>query len=93
MKDIQNTVDRNALVLRTKDPVEIAGYCPSFYVKDFNTLIQKNDARNVNVFVEKVNLSSPLQLRLLCKFETAWPKGFKPFDHIEFKLIGDVQDV
>jgi len=89
MKDIQNIADPYALVLRTKDPIEIVGYCPSFYVKDYNKLIELNGSRNFKVSVEKVNLSSPLQLRLLCKVETVWPKDFKSFEHNEFKMIVD----
>ena len=87
MKDIQNGIDHDALVLRTEDPVEIVGYCPRFYVKDFNKLLEANGAAKVQVSVERVNLSSPLQLRLLCKLETVWPEGFKPFDHKEFDTV------
>ncbi len=86
MQDLQNKADRFALALRTGDPVEIVGYCPKFYVKDFNKLLKKNHVENVKVSVVKVNLESPLQLRLLCKFECDWSNGFIPFEDEDFKL-------
>lgn len=80
MRDIQNEYDTLALALRTDDPIEIVGYCPRFFVKDFDILIAKNGQEKVKVSIVKVNVNSPLQFRLLCKFSTPWPKGFVPFD-------------
>ena len=79
MRDIQNEFDSLALALRTDDPIEIVGYCPSFFVKDFDRLIEKNGSEKVNVSIVKINLNSPLQFRLLCKFSTPWPQDFVPF--------------
>lgn len=87
MKDIQNKVDRFALALRTGDPVEIVGYCPKFYAKDFNKLLGEGQTKEVKVSVVKLNLESPLQLRLLCKLECDWSKGFIPFEDEDFELI------
>lgn len=81
MKDIQNPIDNNALVLRTKeDPVEILGYCPSFFIADFNKLIKKNTSEKVQVYIQKINNHAPFQLKLLCKFTTDWPNDFVAFN-------------
>ncbi len=88
LKDVQNKVDPYALVLRTEDdPVEVLGYCPSFFAKDFTKLLNVND-NNVNVVVQKVNSYAPLQLKLLCKLTTKFPKDFKPFDSEVFRPYG-----
>ncbi len=87
MKDIQNKLDVYALALRTDDPLEIVGYCPKFFVKDFGLLIDRNGADKVCVSVVKVNLKSPLQFKLLCKFSTIWPAKFIPFEDKIFQTI------
>lgn len=88
MKDIQNQKDSLALVIRTDDPMELVGYCPTFFVKDFNKLIEKNGADQVNVSVVKTNPDSPFQFKLLCKLSTSWPKDFVPFKDGMFDDIG-----
>lgn len=89
LKDVQNEVDPHALVLRTKnDPVELMGYCPSFFAKDFNKLLSLND-NNVNVVVHKINKNAPSQFKLLCKLTTKFPNDFKVFDDINFKPYSD----
>ena len=86
VKDIQNKFDDKALLLRTEaDPVELLGYCPSFFVEDFNKLMKINEDKNVHITVQKVNHEAPLQLKLLCKLTTKWPKDFKSFDSEDFK--------
>lgn len=86
MKDFQNRSDELALALRTEeDPVELMGYCPSFFVKDFNKLIELNGQDNVFVSIQKINDDAPLQLKLLCKLTTKWPNEFYPFNEDEFK--------
>ena len=87
VKDIQNKIDGNALMLKTDDPSELVGYCPKFYAKDFNKLIELNGRDKVFVSIEKINLDAPIQLQLLCKIETVWPENFKVFDDNEYKLI------
>jgi len=87
MKDIQNDQDSFALALRSDDPPSIVGYCPSFFVKDFSTLIDINGANKVDVSVIKVNLDAPVQFRLLCGFSTDWPNKFNPFQEDTFKTI------
>lgn len=85
MKDIQNEVDSFALMIRTKDePVELMGYCPAFFAKDFNKLVELNGDKKVNIYVHKINEDAPLQLKLLCRLVTEWPDSFNPFDEKEF---------
>ena len=85
MKDIQNEVDSFALMIRTKDePVELMGYCPAFFAKDFNKLLELNGDKKVNIYVHKINEDAPLQLKLLCRLVTEWPDSFNPFDEKEF---------
>ena len=86
LKDVQNTVDSYALMLRTEDePAELVGYCPAFFVKDFNKLMELNGNNKLLVTVEKVNQDAPLQLKLLCKLTTHWAEDFKAFDDKEFQ--------
>ena len=87
MRDIQNELDNYALVLRTDNPIELVGYCPSFYTKDFNRLIECNGAKEVHLKVIKNNTDAPSQLKLLCEFRTQWSKEFKDFDDENFKPI------
>lgn len=87
MKDIQNPHDKYALSLRTEDPPELVGYCPKNYVQDFNSLIEKNGAKNIEVSVVKNNKTAPSQLKLLCKFKAKWYEGFKPFSDSDFQTI------
>lgn len=87
MRDIQNKFDSSALVLRTDDPAEIVGYCPAFFVDEFNKLIDINHAENVKISVVKVNSEAPLQFRLLCKLSTLWPSDFISFDQEAFQTI------
>jgi hypothetical protein len=87
MRDIQNKLDSYALVLRTDNPIELVGYCPSFYTKDFNSLIEKNGANDIFLRVVKNNLDAPSQLKLLCEFRTKWSEEFAPFDSEDFQLI------
>ena len=79
MMDVQNKYDPFALALRTGDPIEIVGYTPRFFSQDLGKLLGVNGPNNVCVSVEKVNLKSPIQFRLLCKLDTLWPNGFTPF--------------
>jgi hypothetical protein len=85
LKDVQNEIDPHALVLRTRDkPIELLGYCPSFFAQDFSKLMKLNGSKNVHVFVKKLNIDAPLQFKLLCKLTTKWPEKFQVFDHENF---------
>lgn len=84
LKDIQNKVDPLALVIRADDPPEIIGYCPSFFVEDFNVLLDRQSPSLVKLSVFKVNMDAPLQLRLMCRLETPWLQDFSTFADREF---------
>ncbi|MPQ76317.1 HIRAN domain-containing protein [Hydrogenovibrio sp. JE_KL2] len=82
--DRQNERDNDAILLRTKDPVEFVGYCPKFFAKDFVEILNKSNPLDDIVTVEKVNSYAPEQLKLLCKFRALWPENFIPFNHDDF---------
>lgn len=84
--DHQNEYDPEALMLRTKDPVEFVGYCPKFFAKDYKRLLDISP-RDTQVTVVKVNSSAPEQLKLLCKLVSPWPENFNVFEHEDFKKI------
>ncbi len=88
VSDLQNEHDKNAIALRTKDPVEMIGYVPRFLADDFNELIDKlEDPMSLSVKVEKVNIDAPEQLRLLCKITAPWPDSFRSCSTELFKPI------
>lgn len=87
MKDTQNRIDSWALAIRTEDPPSIIGYCPGFFVRDFSQLLDLQHPQNVKLSVSKVNLTAPLQLRLLCKLESPWPDDFVTFADKEFEEV------
>ncbi len=85
MKDVQNRADALALAIRTNDPPEIIGYCPSFFTADINQLLDEQPAANVKLSVAKINLTAPLQYRLMCRLESSWLSNFTTFADGEFE--------
>jgi len=85
--DMQNMYDPTAMALRTADPVEFIGYCPRYLSRDFKELLYKNDPMDVVLTVERVNEDAPLNLRLLCKLISPWPKDFQPCSDDTFKPL------
>lgn len=75
--DLENQQDKNAHLLRTKDPVEMVGYCPRYFAKDFKKLFNLSK-ESFNITVQKVNKNAPEQLRLLCKINCNWHSDFEP---------------
>ena len=84
MQDLQNSYDVTALLMRTNDPITLAGYAPRYYSADFTKLIAVLGPNKVRVTVEKVNLKAPIQYRVLCKLSSPWPKDFSPCSTDEF---------
>ncbi len=78
MRDVQNKVDPMALLMRTGDPVSLAGYVPRYYSDDFSRLLTLVGPENVCVVIERVNSDAPSSLRLLCKLDSPWPSEFEP---------------
>ncbi|MBA5248347.1 MAG: hypothetical protein FE834_02250 [Gammaproteobacteria bacterium] len=84
--DLENPQDENALILRTEDPVEIVGYCPKFFAKDFKKLFDLSKS-SFTIKIKKVNKNAPKQLELLCEITCDWHKDFSPFLEDKFKSI------
>lgn len=80
MLDVQNSQDKEAIALRTKDPIELVGYVPKFFTQDFKNLFNENPDQ-FNIRVKKLNTDSPVQLALLCELTTPWPDHFKALDN------------
>lgn len=83
VQDLQNEYDSNALLIRTKDPVELVGYVPRIYAPDFSKLIQ----HNAELKIKQINHDSLMQFQLLCEFSADWTKDFKPFNTDSFEVI------
>lgn len=90
--DIQNEFDSKAILLRTGDPVEFAGYCPRYLSPDFERLADENGPMSVRVTVERVNQDAPLNLRLLCKLVAPWPADFHPCSGDDFEPLVELSD-
>lgn len=87
LRDLQNQHDANALLLRTEDPMSIAGYCPRYYSGEFSRLLDSVGANQVRVTVEQVNPDAPMQLRLLCKVSAPWPANFSACALDQFQAV------
>ncbi|OPY65911.1 MAG: HIRAN domain protein [Syntrophorhabdus sp. PtaU1.Bin050] len=77
MHDLQNSYDPYALAIRCDDPTAIIGYCPRYLTRDLHELLKHNPS-SVKVTVDQVNPNAPIKLRLICKVQSDWPKGFLP---------------
>jgi HIRAN domain len=79
--DVQNPVDPNAVALRTEKDSLMLGYVPAFYADDFRRLLsQPKIASAARVNVVRNNRNAPIQLRILCKFQSPVPAGFQALD-------------
>ena len=85
-KDIQNPYDKDALIIRAENPLEILGYAPRIYTQDFCTLLNHPKAQ-AKLSVKKLNPQAPLFYRVLCRFEANWIEGFVPFDSEDFRAL------
>ena len=83
-RDLQNDVDRDALLLRTEDCCGI-GYVPRYLREDLNELLEK-DPNALEVVVERFNEPpAPLQYRILCSASAPWPDGWEPMSTSVFE--------
>jgi hypothetical protein len=87
MRDVQNHIDSNALLLRTGDPISVIGYCPRYYSAEFSQLLVKAPVDQVRVMVEKVNPDAPSHYRLMCRLSAPWPHGFEPCARDAFEPV------
>lgn len=76
VRDIQNSHDEFALLLRTDDPKILIGYVPKYYCPGLVRLLV-NSSKNVAVEVLQVNQDAPLDMRLLCSLTTPWSDNFQ----------------
>ncbi|TIR16671.1 MAG: hypothetical protein E5X34_25405 [Mesorhizobium sp.] len=76
--DVQNPVDPCAVALRGEDDTILVGYIPTFYAEDIKRLlIDKKSCASARIKVVRTNQDAPIQLRLLCRFESVVPSGFQ----------------
>ncbi len=76
MHDLQNPVDKDALILRTEDYCCV-GFMPRYLLGDFWELLKTGDT--INVFIEKLNPPpAPTQQRILCRLEANVKGDFQP---------------
>jgi hypothetical protein len=87
--DPQNTFDKNAIMIRTGDPVFSIGYCPRYLSRDFYKLLKDDNVAEIKLSVKKVNKDAPLGFRLLCEIIAPWPNEFRPCDHEDFEPISN----
>jgi hypothetical protein len=86
--DVKNEIDASAVALRTVNGSFLVGYVPSFYSRDVRTLLgDPLLAKNARVEVIRNNHDAPIQLRLLCRFTSEAPEGFKPLDTVSHEMI------
>jgi hypothetical protein len=85
MSDFQNPADPRAIALRTEDSV-IVGYMPRYLLDDAWELVET--CGWIKVHVAQANPApAPIEQRLLCRFESCWPDGFRPFCSGQYKPI------
>lgn len=72
MKDVQNSVDRFAIALRSNKPILFVGYCPRYYAKNLGNLLASEDSE-LTIHVKCANPEAPLNMRLLCKLSAKHP--------------------
>jgi len=89
MKDVQNTFDSTAILMRTADPIANVGYCPRFFSQEFTSLLDVVGCDNVKVTVEQVNADAPMQFRLLCRLIAPWPSKFQPCSMDQFQVLAN----
>ena len=87
MFDVFNPYDRHAIAIRTDDPRHLIGHVPRFFTEELRTCIELARKDNVHFKVARLNLEAPLQFRLLCRFTSPWPRGFKPWNQPEYQAL------
>jgi len=91
MYDIQNSYDEHAVALRTEDDRTIVGYLPRYLARDLKELVNGCDPEYVNIVVNRINQSAPLQFRILCDMTACWPGEYVPFQRNDFVPIPEAK--
>lgn len=89
MFDDFNRHDPNAVAVRTDDAEGRAmiGYVPRYLAYDVRLLCSNCHPDFIELRVERVNPSAPLQQRVLCRMNSCWPEGFDPCGGEDFQPI------
>lgn len=82
LRDLQNSHDEFALLLRTEDPKVLVGYVPRYYCPGLVRLL-KDFPQEVVVEVQQVNPDAPLDMRLLCSLNAPWVDNQKLLESVE----------
>lgn len=90
LKDVQNPIDPEALMLRTEgkydQDIYFLGYFPRYLAADISLVIEKTSFALVRVL--RVNFPpAPVQYRVMCCFEIQPPENVRLFDGAEFTPI------
>ena len=82
--DADNPADALAVATHTGDTDEHIGFLPRYLAEDVQTL----GVERVTATVERVNRAPvPIQFRVLCQIEAAWPTGFEACAGAEFEPL------
>jgi len=86
-----NPADENALQLLAGeiDGTRV-GYIPRYLAEDYRDLATVSGHDALAVSVVRVNHDAPLQQRVLCQLDAAWPETFEPCSKENYQAIGEV---
>jgi len=89
MFDDFNAYDRMAVAVRTNDAEGrfMIGYVPRYLAYDVRLLCNECHPDFIDLRVERLNASAPLQQRVLCRMNSCWPAGFNPCSGEDFQPI------
>lgn len=92
MLDLQNPHDPHAVAVRPMADSDrlMLGYVPRYLARDVGTICKRCHPDFIDVTVEKVNASAPLQHRLLCRVNACWPDDFHPCQGGDYEPLTSV---
>lgn len=69
------------------------GYVPRYLARDVRALAERGGIDGIDLRVARINVSAPLQMRVLCTLKAFWPRDFEPCAGAEFQPITAAADV
>ena len=87
MLDVSNPYDPDAIAISNRGPATLDWLCTTFLHQELRTCIELARREHVHLKVARVNLQAPLQFRLLCRFTSPWPSGFRPWNQPEYQPL------
>jgi len=89
MFDDFNAYDPEAVAVRTSGDRDrmLIGYVPRYLAREVRSLCALCHPDFIELRVQRVNPSAPLQQRLLCRMNACWPDEFRPCNHVDFQPI------